>query len=459
MYFKYIDDKGVEQKIAVTNDMFVPKPGSKYKEGIIAPRDPLVATEQKTFEQIFGDKEEITSDMITERADYLSTLHEEGAKRIEEINAKLEQNREALEKSAQELEEKTNELTYTKKGTLRKSGFAPIQKAINNIKTVIDNLEKHNEELNKERAELEYTLPFYEEAIDQLSEFKDDNSALIEKMQLQIKLVEDLLTVTDDTIKRTEGLLDQANDLFVKAVKAIEKFIDNLKEINPDLMTIFLDEYQENMERFLGEEGAKQVIENREGYTRRLIELQGKISAFTDEMNLPKLQSNIDGLIQDIKDLEKGLEDLTKENNKRKEILKKFQTFVDDQERREKEEALINKNPKVKKAALGTRDTKTVQTRESNVDFEKSAKKPSNILPRATAGIDRGKPHQTRARNFGIRLPNLPNKDEIRGIYVTAKSEEALGIPGLTEKLAIDERGNIDKSIDTNQTIVMVIFF
>ena len=457
VYFKYIDDKGVEQKIAVTNDMFVPKPGSKYKEGIIAPRDPLVATEQKTFEQIFGDKEEITSDMITERADYLSTLHEEGAKRIEEINAKLEQNREALEKSAQELEEKTNELTYTKKGTLRKSGFAPIQKAINNIKTVIDNLEKHNEELNKERAELEYTLPFYEEAIDQLSEFKDDNSALIEKMQSQIKLVEDLLTVTDDTIKRTEGLLDQANDLFVKAVKAIEKFIDNLKEINPDLMTIFLDEYQENMERFLGEEGAKQVIENREGYTRRLIELQGKISAFTDEMNLPKLQSNIDGLIQDIKDLEKGLEDLTKENNKRKEILKKFQTFVDDQERREKEEALINKNPKVKKAALGTKDTKTVQTRESNVDFEKSSKKPSSILPRATAGIDRGKPHQTRARNFGIRLPNLPNKDEIRGIYVTAKSEEALGIPGLTEKLATDERGNIDKSIDTNQTIVMVM--
>ena len=457
VYFKYIDDKGVEQRIAVTNDMFVPKPGSKYKEGIIASRDPLVAAEQKTFEQIFGDKEDITSDMITERADYLSTLHEEGTKRIEEINAKLEQNREALEKSAQELEEKTNELTYTKKGTLRKSGFAPIQKAINNIKTVIDNLEKHNEELNKERAELEYTLPFYEEAIDQLSEFKDDNSALIEKMQSQIKLVEDLLTVTDDTIKRTEGLLDQANDLFVRAVKAIEKFIDNLKEINPDLKTIFLDEYQESMERFLGEEGAKQIIENREGYTRRLIELQGKIAAFTDEMNLPKLQSNIDGLIQDIKDLEKGLEDLTKENNKRKEILNKFQTFVDDQERREKEEALINKNPKVKKAALGTRDTKTVQTRESNVDFEKSSKKPSSILPRSTAGIDRGKPHQTRARNFGIRLPNLSNKDEIRGIYVTAKTEEALGIPGLTEKLATDERGNIDKSIDTNQTIVMVM--
>jgi len=457
VYFKYIDDKGVEQRIAVTNDMFVPKPGSKYKEGIIAPRDPLVATEQKTFEQIFGDKEEITSDMISERTDYLSSLYEEGVKRVEEINNKLEQNKEALEKSAQELEEKTNELTYTKKGTLRKSGFAPIQKAINNIKNVIDNLEKQNEELNKERAELEYTLPFYEEAIDQLSEFEDDNSALIEKMQSQIKLVEDLLTVTDDTIKRTESLLDQANDLFVKAVKAIEKFIDNLKEANPDLKTIFLDEYQESMEKFLGEEGAKQIIENREGYTRRLIELQGKIAAFTDEMNLPKLQSNIDGLIQDIKDLEKGLEDLTKENNKRKEILKKFQTFVDDQERREKEETLINKNPKVKKAALGTRDTKTVQTRESNVDFEKSSKKPSNILPRATAGIDRGKPHQTRARNFGIRLPNLPNKDEIRGIYVTAKTEEALGIPGLTEKLATDERGNIDKSIDTNQTIVMVM--
>lgn len=260
VYFKYIDNKGVEQRIAVTNDMFVPKPGSKYKEGIVAPRDPLVAEEQKTFEQIFGEKEEITPEMINERTDYLSTLHEEGVKRIEEINAKLEQNREALEKSAQELEEKTNELTYTKKGTLRKSGFAPIQKAINNIKNVIDNLEKHNEELNKEKAELEYTLPFYEEAIDQLSEFKDDNSALIEKMQSQIKLVEDLITVTDDTIKRTESLLDQANDLFVRAVKAIERFIDNLKEANPDLKTIFLDEYQETMERFLGEEGAKQII-------------------------------------------------------------------------------------------------------------------------------------------------------------------------------------------------------
>ena len=457
VYFKYIDEKGVEQKVAVTNQMFVPKPGSKYKEGVIAARDPLTAVEKKTFEEVFGVEEEITSEMISERNDYLASLHEEGVKRIEEINTKIEQNREALEKSAKDLEEKTNELTYTKKGTLRKSGFAAIQKSINSIKSVIDNLETHNDELNKEKAELEYTLPFYEEAISQLSEFKDDNSALIDRMKSQAKLVEDLLKVTEDTIKRTESLLENANDLFIRAVKAIEKFIDNLKESNPDLKTIFLDEYQESMEKFLGEEGARQILDNKEGYTRRLIEIQGKIAAFTDDMNLPKLQSNIDGLIKDIEDLNKGLAELTKENNKRKDILGKFQTFVDEQEQLQKEESLINKNSKVKKAALGTRDTKSVQTRESNVDHEVSSKKATNILPRATVGPDLGKAHQTRARNFGIRLPNLSNKDEIRGIYVTAKTEDALGIPGLMDRLASDERGVIDKSIEKGEIIAMVM--
>ena len=456
-YFVYTDEKGKRQQIAVTNDMFSPKEGSKYKEGIIAPRETLSATDQKTFNEIFGEKENITSDGIIERNNYLADLHEKSKQRLEEINNKLEENQKSLEDSAEQLKEKTNDLTYTKKGTLRKSGFAAIQKTINSVKSVIDNLDKQNEELNIEKSELEYTLPFYEEAIDQLSEFPEDNSAILDKMKSQVKLVKDLLSVTDDTIGRTQSLLEDANDLFVKAVKAIESFIEDLKNSNDDLKTIFLDEYQETLERFFGEEGAKQVINDKEGYTRRLLELQGKIAAFTDEMNLPKLKGNIEGLTNDIQDLKDGLEKLSREYAKREEILKGFQTFVDEQEQREKEEALVNNNAKVKKAALNTKDKKTIQTRESNVDYEKAAKKPNSIMARASSGVDRGKPHQTRARNFGVRFPRLSNKNEIRGIYVTTKTEDKLGIPGLVDKLLIDDEGNVAEGYNRDEVIVLVM--
>jgi len=454
LVFIYVNEAGKKVTIPIRQEQLVPKPGSKYKQGIIAPSAEQTESFQKTLQQVFGKKVESTIDQIDERNNYLAELHEEGIKRIDEINKQLETNKQTLENKAKELAEKTNDLTYTKKGTLRKGGFTAIQNAINSINTVINNLEAQNEELAIQKEELEYTVPFYQEIIDSLEEFPEENSGLINKMKSQIKVVEDLIIVTQDTITITERLIKQAHELYDNAVKAIERFIQQIKKNNPDLPTIFIDEFQEMNEKFLGEEGARQLVENRQGFAGRIVQFQADIASFTDEVNLPKMEERTKGLVQDLQDLATGLEDLKRENNKRKEILEGFQQFVDALELRVKEEARINNDPKAKASLIQTQDKKTIQTadRESNADFEPTPKKPTHIIPVATMGIDRGKPHQTRANNFGINLHSFPNRKEIRGVYITAKN--AGPYISIIDELVL----SADSEIDRDQIIALVMF-
>jgi ribA/ribD-fused uncharacterized protein len=124
-------------------------------------------------------------------------------------------------------------------------------------------------------------------------------------------------------------------------------------------------------------------------------------------------------------------------------------------EQREQEQKAM-RNAKVIDQALNTQDRETVQTAEFVKTYEADPKKSTEILPRATAGVMRGKPHQMRANKFGLDLESLPNRKNIRGVYVTSKNEDQL-IPGLTEHLRLDVQGNIDETISKDDIIALVM--
>ena len=440
MYFVYTNEKGKVVKIPVKNEMFVAKPGSKYKRGLIAPQTKLVATQQQTLEQIFGEKEEVTPEQVTARNAFLSSLYEKGIGRINRINEKLENNKTTLDNLAVQLEEKRKELTTTKKGTLRKSGFAPINKTISELLELRDSIEDENNNLSNEKAELEYVVPLIKDMVAELSEFKDDNSSMIAKMNSDIELLEDLINITGDAIAKNEGLLKAIDKLFSDAMDTFNDYIKLIQDENPDLPTIYFDEYRDSLEKYYGEEGAAQIIMDKRGFTERILKLESAINSFGDELNIPKLNTSADKLVEDIRELNEGIDSLINEQIARRKILEKFEKYVDEKEQLQEEEEKISTNAKVITAALKTADKTTVQTRESNPDYEPDSRKPTNIIPRATQGIDRGKPHQNRAKKFGANLESFRNRKDIRGVYVTASNEAEL-VPGLTDLLRIDERG------------------
>ena len=453
-FFVYTDEKGKERRVPVSDAQFIPQ--GEYKRGMVTPLTKLTAAEQQTLSKIFSEKQEITSGQVDARNQFLASLHDKGIARINKINETLENNKKTLENTAIRLQEKKEELKTTKKGSLRKSGFGPINKVISELSDLRNSIEAENNDLNNEKVELEYIVPLIKDMVAELSEFKDDNSSMIAKMKEDINLLEDLINITGDAISTNEGLLKSIDKLFSDAVDALNDYIKLIQDENPDLPTIYFDQYKDFLEKYYGEEGAKQIITDKEGFTKRILELESAINAFGDELNIPKLNIDADKLAEDIGELNEGIDKLINEQLARRKILEKFQQYVDEQEQREEEEEQISSNTKVINAALKTADKTSIQTRESNPDYEPDSRKPTNIIPRATQGIDRGKPHQNRAKKFGANLESFENRKDIRGVYVTASNEAEL-IPGLTDQLRIDERGAIDDSIDKNQIVAMVM--
>ena len=90
-------------------------------------------------------------------------------------------------------------------------------------------------------------------------------------------------------------------------------------------------------------------------------------------------------------------------------------------------------------------------------EYEVDDKKPLAIIPRATMGVDRGKPHQKRAQKFGMNFQSFDDdqKREIKGVYITLKNQDQL-IPGLMDHLRTDENG-IDETVNVNTIIAMVM--
>jgi hypothetical protein len=153
--------------------------------------------------------------------------------------------------------------------------------------------------------------------------------------------------------------------------------------------------------------------------------------------------------------LYKQLDELGAEYNAKKQILDRFQSVADAYQARKAEETKMMENEQLLAEALGTAES-GVQTAEFNKEYEPTAKKSDEIIPRATMGIVRGKPHQIRANTFGFNLNRFTNRKNIRGVYVTSKNEDQL-IPGITDMLRMDEAGQIDEDINKDEIIALVM--
>jgi len=98
---------------------------------------------------------------------------------------------------------------------------------------------------------------------------------------------------------------------------------------------------------------------------------------------------------------------------------------------------------------------KGTPTNSFDTRFEPVSKKSNEIIYRATVAPETGKDHQTRANQFGIDLNSFENRDKIRALFVTSKTQEQL-LPGVVEYMLEGDPALIEQFKDSMIIMVMV---
>lgn len=456
VYFVYKNDKGVIQKIPVKNSDFVAKKG--YKRGMIAPKQKLVATEQQTLEEIFSAKERAAQSLrqqaIDARNEVILELYDESVQRIEEINKELDKTQKSIESVEKQLAEEVAKIPSTKKGVPSKRVAKALRQTIDALGKSLESLRTIEADLQSERETVEASLPYIQSFIDELTEAPEDNNDLIAKLKGDVSILKDLAKITTESIDKIGELYKTAESLLQDALEELNDFIKELKEKNPN-MPIFIEDLQANVERFLGEQGAEQYIQDRLGFTNQVREFEDQITDLENYLELPGLTKNADKLRQSLSELKEGLQAFRGEQAAKEAIIEKFEAYIEKEKQKKEEEEKVAKNKKIQSELLGTADSNAIQNEKSDGTFESDDKKPNNIIPEAT--ITTGdKPHAVRSNAFGANMNSFENRDEVRGVHITSKNEDDL-IPGLTDHLRKDDDDVVDQEIDGDKIIALVM--
>jgi hypothetical protein len=446
--FYYLDARGKERSKPVTTDQF------EKQKGFTLPMIEAISkltVEQETsirelLEAMLTDKAAVYRESVEARNKIVKDLYEDGVKRAEEIKRTLERNKNEIEKIAKQIEDSFK----TKQGQVRKRISKSLQKQIDALIDAKANLEAQNSQLLDEQADLEFNIPFFQSMLDEYTDFEGGSQEFLDKLKSDIKVMEDLVDVTKNAIKENERMIDLIDQLFNRAVELFNDYIKRVKEEFPNI-PLSIDQLQTNVERFLGEEGAKQYIKDKLGFTEQVLDLESEILGYEKELDVEGLNNKADRLVKELEELKTGLDDLINRQIATVELLNKFQSFVDEQNKLEEEEKALATSKQRKEDLVATKEEKAVQNKRQGAKYEPVAKKPATVIGRATVAPDTGKPHQARANRFGARLNDFP-EGTIFGRYVTKKNQGGI-INGLIEHLALEA----DEVIDEDEVITMVM--
>lgn len=465
LFFVYKDDKGKIRRKQIDNRHFVPQEGYDYSRinrvgaVINETQEQRLAREEFTAAEEIAKQQETLAKNKDARLEIITQLESETRERLEQVTKKLESKKKELEtiqndlqkigedvkvseprtKREKNLEEKYPELSRQKARFSRV--FSSTTRALSKLSGMREDVQNEIAKLEAEKNELEFNLAYFQDFGQNLDELPENSGEFLKELKEQVKWIDMLVKETGDNINTLAKLSKTIES-------AIKDFIDLLKDSlqkfdreYPDYIRESLDNLKENPNL----SDIKTVKEYLADYAI-LQDLQKEISV--NENKLQDVEGQVDQLY-------KQLEELGNQYNAKKQILDRFQSIADAYQLRKAEETKMMENEQLLAEALGTAES-GVQTAEFSKEYEPTAKKSDAIIPRATMGVVRGKPHQIRANTFGFNLNRFANRKNIRGVYVTSKNEDQL-IPGLTDMLRMDEAGQINEDINKDEIIALVM--
>ena len=363
-------------------------------------------------------------------------MRTETRERLEEVSKKLETKKKELDGIQKDLAKIGDEVRVAEPRTKREKAleakypelsrqkakfskvFSTTSKALTKLSRMREDVQDEIAKLTAEKNELELNLAYFEDFGQNLDELPENSGEFLKELKEQVQWVGMLIKETGDNI-----------NTLAKLSKTIESAIKDFASFLKDSLQKFDEDYPEYIKDTLAEiQGGNFIIKNFGDLRDYLADyailqdLQQEISV--SESKLKDVEGQVDKLY-------KQLDELGAEHNAKKQILDRFQSVADAYLKRKAEEDKMMENEQLLAEALGTAES-GVQSAEFSKEYEPTAKKSDEIIPRATMGIVRGKPHQIRANTFGFNLNRFANRKNIRGVYVTSKNEDQL-IPGLTD--------------------------
>jgi hypothetical protein len=457
LLFQYIGKGGVLMEQEVINTMFSYKTATKlgFKQPYITAQSVLTPAQEASMEKFIESKMSF-SEKIKARNSIISNLYETSKARLEQVTKELTSAKEKVDKAASTIEEQVKKGIETKEGTWKVKAIKSITKMARDLGALDASLLQQIEDLENEKEELEATIPYFKDFLEDIMSTPESGKEMIEDIKKDINDLEDLIDTTKDAISKTKSAIKLVEDLLKNALGVFNDYVKRLKEENPN-MPLFLDDFLAKLEKYLGEEGAKQFVADKLGFTEQVLELDSDISDFKDELKIPDLQKRASTLSTDLKELEKGLDDLIAAQMAKAKILDEFKEFADREKAVQAEEKRMHTNPTLVKDLIGTLN-KTVQNFFGNKAYDPMSKKPDMAVVRSTRPISDGKPHQERANHFGARMDSFSKKkrDSIRGIIVTQKTQGGV-IDGLVEHLLSQVPEEDKEKYPANEVIALVM--
>jgi len=455
LIFVYKNASGKVQRKEVWNTLFKAKPG--FKDAMIRPVGVLTASEEAATTE-FTEAETTISQKLQIRNNIITDLYNNSVDRVKQLNEALEKNKETLARLANNIEDAKKQVTVTKKGTPRKQGVTVIKQAINGLYSLSSNIEKENEKLLEEKSDLESSIPFFKEFLDDLTSLPESGREMVNQLRQDIDSLEELIDVTNTAIKDNASLSNDISGLLEDALSVLFDYVKRLREENPNI-PFFLTDFEASIEKYLGEEGAKRFIDEKLGFTNLVVQLESDINDFREELKIPELSNKILKLAEGMKDLQSKIDKVIDNQIAKGKILSAFEEYVE-KDKQEKEEAKqLQTNDKLREELIGTHDT-SLQSIFGAKDYELLSKKDKFKVVTSTTPIDTGRPHQERANRFGFNFSSLSEKKQskIKGIIVTSKTEEEAGLEGLTEYL-LQGVSEVDREKNnwTPETIIALV--
>ena len=452
LYFVYLTPKGKVTKKEVNISHFVAQKG--FDRPRIKPIGGIENQGQKTAEELFLSPKEIARQKLTlkknreARLEALSQLGEEAKENLDEANDTISKSKEKLAKVREDL---SNIQKMKETGDKIKLNFSKatksFTKAINNLTSMQAELTEmiNNAELEKE--ELEFNISYFQDFANEIDDLPENSGEFLKELKDQVALLVDNSRNLNNAIKAAKKLSRSADKTVKSAVKLLRSAIKSTYIVDQD--------YSQYLDELLDEAATGENIETVWPL------LKQELANFTLTNDLAKdTNINENGLLEatkNLRQLQSDLTDLEAELNVRNIIVNRFQSIIDDYNAQKAQEVAQQENLN---KIMSTAD-KGIPTYSTDDVYEPQPKKMVNVLPRTTLGIDSDsdyfkgeeiKEHQVRANQFGLDLESFNNRDKIRGVYVTSKTQNQL-LPGIIDMIVKDwmVRKNI---LDDDQSII-----
>jgi hypothetical protein len=392
------------------------KEGKPYKNAQIYSDEKLSEISQNALKVPLSEEEKAGN-----RSAIISDLYNKSIKRLKEVKDILDKNKNKLN----DIEDSLKNLNNTKEGLLRKKFTKAIRKTILELSNTKTDIENEISQLEIEKEELENTIPYFEDLYQNSSELPIEGKEVISQLKEDINVLNQLIDNTKEAIKNGRSLIDKISGALKTATDMLTSFVKKLRNLNPSIPNS-LDEFEENIAKFYGEENAKQFIADKLGFTEQIIDLQNQIDEEGKELKIPDMSSKIDELSSQINELQEGLKDLEKERLAKEKILQAFEKFAEEFKKKEAEKAELIKKQEAFQQLFVAQD-KSGNNNAANPDrvvFENENKKSAEALfssttffstnPKYNKNNEEAQPHHLRANYFGGTIASHPERAKFK---------------------------------------------